>query len=182
MKEFNKEQFKNDFISYFGEEKWFEEEMLEKLFPFMEFICDDLEVEMIPVLFDESIPDDSRLVLDDLENGPYILISTRLVNNFVVVAKNIAHELKHLHQYIVVAEEPNHPLREKWLNNMANPFVVTNYDDVDQLSEYSAQPLEVDAFSYQYYAVNKFFGLDLCHPSEWYDMLLKFHAEKYFLK
>lgn len=177
---FDKNKLKEEFIKYFGEEKWFEEEALNDLFPFIEYVCNDLKIAPIPITFDENILDDSRLVLEDEELGPHILLSTRITRDFITAAKGIAHELKHLHQYIVMAQCPEHPLREKWLDNLAFPVVVTDYDDIDQISEYASQPIEVDAFAYQFYIVNKYYKLDLHHPSDLYDLVLQMHAKKYF--
>lgn len=177
---FDKDKLKEEFIKYFGEEKWFEEEALNELFPFIEYVCNDLKVAPIPITFDENILDDSRLVLEDEELGPHILLSTRITRDFITAAKGIAHELKHLHQYIVMAQCPEHPLREKWLDNLAFPVVVSDYDDIEQISEYASQPIEVDAFAYQFYIVNKYYKLDLHHPSDLYDLVLQMHAKKYF--
>ena len=51
------DKLKENFIKYFGEEKWDEETMLGRLFEFEQFICDYLDMELIPIIVEEMVDD-----------------------------------------------------------------------------------------------------------------------------
>lgn len=84
-------KLKQEFIKFFGEERWLEEQMLEDLFDFHLYIFNDLDIDPVPVIF-EDIPEDSRLYIKD----KYIAISNKLKNNKIECAKCIAYEARHI--------------------------------------------------------------------------------------
>ncbi|MBQ3253244.1 MAG: hypothetical protein IJA65_01705, partial [Acholeplasmatales bacterium] len=67
-------ELKENFIKYFGEEKWNQEEMLAVLYKEELRLCKYLNIEPIPVIAD-AIEEDSRYYIE--EN--YIVISDKLI-------------------------------------------------------------------------------------------------------
>lgn len=142
------EELKQEFIKYFGEEKWEEEEELSKLTKLQFFICDKLQIEPVPLIV-EDILDDSRL---DIKNE-CIIISKKIIKNHIESVKALIHETRHLYQLLIVANELDiHPLYEQWKDNLKNPFVIQKEEDInnnDMLLQYMAQPIELDALLIQ---------------------------------
>ena len=68
------QELKEEFIKYFGEEKWNHENMLSKLWPIQLDICKDLSIDPIPVVVEE-IEEDSRYYIKE----DYIAISEKLI-------------------------------------------------------------------------------------------------------
>ena len=52
----NNKKLKEEFIKYFGEEKWNEEEILSVIQPFANYVCESyIGLSPVPVLFDDLI-------------------------------------------------------------------------------------------------------------------------------
>ena len=88
-------EFKEEFIKYFGEEKWNQENMLSKIWPLQLTICKDLGIDPIPVVVEE-IEEDSRYYIKE----DYIAISNKLIMDEIETVKCLLHELKHAQQRI----------------------------------------------------------------------------------
>lgn len=85
------EAIKEKFIEYFGKKKWNQEELLEEVFKYQLDICNLLSIEIIPIVFEDGIEDDSRLYLEER----YIALSDK-INTPLEAIKCIAHECKHI--------------------------------------------------------------------------------------
>lgn len=160
------EELKQEFIKYFGEEKWEEEEELSKLTMLQFFICDKLQIEPVPLIV-EDILDDSRFDI----NNECIIISKKIINNHTESVKALIHETRHLYQLLIVANELDiHPLYEQWKDNLKNPFIIQKEEDInnnDMLLQYMAQPIELDAFAYTKFFFQKYFHKELiCFDNE----------------
>ena len=166
----NEEVLKEQFIKYFGEEKWHEEEMLTKLWPFQFALFLTLGVEPIPVLFQE-MKEDARYY--DKDN--YIGISTKLINDEVEVIKCLIHEIRHYYQHICVEyNDTNEPQLEHWIEDMKK-----DYNSLDP-SEAICLSIEVDAFAYTKHIMNKWFDIDVVYLNEMYEKVIKAFCIKYY--
>ena len=164
------EFLKEEFIKYFGEEKWQEEEMLTKLWPFQFALFLTLGVEPIPVLFQE-MEEDARYY--DKDN--YIGISTKLINDEVEVIKCLIHEIRHYYQHICVEyNDTNEPQLQHWIEDMKK-----DYNSLEP-SEAICLSIEVDAFAYTKYIMKKWFDMDVEYPDVIYDAVLNVYSKKYY--
>ena len=110
FKEMSDEELKSEFIKYFGEEKWDQEETLGKLWPVQLALSDYLGVEPITVIVDD-IEEDSRYYPKEA----YIVISSKLIGDEVEALKCLIHEMKHYQQYMCVIHNiTSAPLLEEW--------------------------------------------------------------------
>lgn len=168
-------KLKEEFIKYFGEEKWIEEEMLEELFDFQLYVFSDLNIEPVPVIF-EDIPEDSRLYIKD----KYIAISNKLKNNKIECAKCIAHEARHIMQILYVESNVDYPFVSEWKKDLLNANHISLSSTDKELSNYISSTIEVDAFAYQKYIVNKYYKVNSTHFNQEYENLLIYYIEKMF--
>ena len=167
-----KENLKEKFISYFGEEKWNDEEMLHEIFEFEMFCCDYLGVVPIPVVVDEMM-EDSRYYVD--EN--YISLSKKCIKDKLEACKALSHELRHYFQHLVIKLDLNEEYKDVWKHEFANAIEVTDPNSEEQLLKYITQAIEIDAFAFQKYMIRQYFDIDLEIYGFEYDMLLEFHIE-----
>ena len=164
------EFLKEEFIKYFGEEKWQEEEILTKLWPFQFALFLILGVEPIPVIFQE-MEEDARYY--DKDN--YIGISTKLINDEVEVIKCLIHEIRHYYQHICVDyNDTNEPQLQSWINDIKK-----DYNSLDP-SEAICLSIEVDAYAYTKHIMKKWFDIDVVYPDIIYEQLLKAFCKKYY--
>ena len=172
------DKLKENFIKYFGEEKWDEETMLGNLFEFEQFICDYLDMELIPIIVEEMV-DDSRFYVKE----GYIAISKNCIKDKLEAAKCLAHELRHVYQMICVASnDPEEPLRFEWEKDFKNPIVVNDPNNQDEYTNYLGMTIELDAFAFQKFMVKEYYGVVASHASLEYDMILDLYINKHFKK
>lgn len=164
------EFLKEEFIKYFGEEKWKEEELLTELWPFQFALFLTLGIEPIPVIVQE-MEEDARYYV----NENYIGISTKLINDEVEVIKCLIHEIRHYYQHICVDyNDTNEPQLQSWINDMKK-----DYNNLDP-SEAICLSIEVDAFAYTKYIMKKWFDIDVVYPDVMYERVLKAFCNKYY--
>ena len=164
------EFLKEEFIKYFGEEKWQEEEILTKLWPFQFALFLTLGVEPIPVVFQE-MEEDARYY----DKGNYIGISTKLINDEVEVIKCLIHEIRHYYQHICVDyNDTNEPQLQSWVNDMQK-----DYNSLDP-SEAICLSVEVDAYAYTKYIMKKWFDIEVVYPDMMYERVLTAFCNKYY--
>ena len=89
------QELKEEFIKYFGKEKWNQENMLSQLWPLQLAICNDLNIDPIPVVVEE-IEEDSRYYIKE----DYIAISDKLIMDEIETIKCLLHELRHIYVLI----------------------------------------------------------------------------------
>ena len=93
----DEQELKEQFIKYFGQQKWDEEELLGML-RIAEFeLANYLEVEPIPVVIEDMVEDSRYYVKEN-----YIAISSKLITNEVEALKCLCHEYKHYHQLMQI--------------------------------------------------------------------------------
>ena len=147
----NNKQLKEEFIKYFGEELWNQEESLSKLQQIEEHLSNLLNVERIPVIV-EDIEEDSRYMIK--EN--YIVISSKIIHDKIEATKSLVHEYKHYHQMCIVTNNIPHKLYDLWKENLQNPYQPKDYNDDEQMTRYYLQPLELDAYAFTKYYFKKY--------------------------
>ena len=164
------ELLKEQFIKYFGEEKWNEEELLTKLWPFQLALFLKLGIEPVPVIFEE-MDEDARYY--DRDN--YIGISTKLIDNEVEVIKCLIHEIRHYYQHICVEyNDTNEPQLQNWIQDLKK-----DYNSLDP-SEAICLSIEVDAFAYTKFIMKQWFDTDVIYPDVMYERVLKAFCNRFY--
>lgn len=173
------EKLKSEFIKYFGEEKWNEEEEIEKLFHMHLLICDFLNIDPIPVIV-EKIDEDSRY---DIKKQ-CIIILPKKIKNHKEALKCLIHETRHYYQLNVVAyEDILNPLYNIWKENLLNPVMLKSTDDLknnDLVLKYMMQPIELDAFAFTKYFFAKFLNKSLICFHQEIENIFDLYIQKYF--
>ena len=174
LKQLSDEEIKEEFIKSFGKEKWDEEEMLSKLIPLSFEISDYLGIDFIPILFDDTGEEDSRVYFEEC----FIAINPKFKNDFMECAKCICHELRHLYQMVYAATSTDQrALRIK--NELANPIVLDPTDS-KSITEYAFQEIEIDAYAFTKWYLKSKMNVDVIHPSKDYEFIINAYMNKYF--
>ena len=164
-----KKELKEEFIKYFGIEKWNQEDSLAKLWPLELTICRDLEIDPIPVLVEE-IEEDSRYYIKE----EYIAISSKLIMDEIEAIKCLIHELRHAKQFNCITDENStHPFKEIWISELI--YEASGIPQEEQLG----LMIEIDAYGYQKLMLKKLFGIDWHYPNEEYDNVIDSYVDKY---
>lgn len=132
-------KLKEEFIAYFGEEKWNQEEVLAKLQQVVFDVSKEwLGVEPIPVLFGEHIgKDEARLDVKE----QVIWLNLKNQNNWVELLNGVLHELEHLYQ-ILYANNMDTPKAKRWKKEIDN--YIGGEDALGNL----LQEIEIDAMAF----------------------------------
>lgn len=172
----NKE-LKEEFIKYFGEEKWNQEEMLDKLSNVHLMLCNDYELQPVPLIV-ESISDDSRY---DIQND-CIVISDKVIMNYKEALKCLIHETRHIYQMMIVdLKITSHPFYETWKDNFKEALTA-DPNNIKQVEDYFKQPIEIDAFAFTKYIFKKYFDEDLLCFDLMIEDIFNLYIEKYLVK
>ena len=165
---------KKKFIEYFGEKQWKQEKLLSLLQKYHLHICNLLGIEMVPVIFEDGLEEDSRLYIGEM----YIALSDNVVTLFEAV-KCIAHECKHIEQ-LLRAFNPKTEQEIRWANEFRNAVVISECNDVNELSRYALQEIELDAYAFtQVYMMDEI-GVDAKYPNAEYQQLIDLYKDKYY--
>lgn len=171
----NDKELKSEFIKYFGEEKWNEEEALGKLFEYEMILANYLNVDPIPVVV-EDMMEDSRLYIKE----EYIALSKECIKNHIESLKAVSHEYRHYYQLQCIRNGINNKLVNNWKEDFLNPVQVNDPNDVAAMTLYGFMTIEIDAFAFQKFALKKFLNIDTHHASLEYDVILDSYIDKYF--
>lgn len=171
----NDKELKSEFIKYFGEEKWNEEEALGKLFEYEMILANYLNVDPIPVVV-EDMMEDSRLYIKE----EYIALSKECIKNHIEALKAVSHEYRHYYQLQCIRNGINNKLVNNWKEDFLNPVQVNDPNDVAAMTLYGFMTIEIDAFAFQKFALKKFLNIDTHHASLEYDVILDSYIDKYF--
>jgi len=148
------------------------DDILSKIEKLAERVTDYLGVEIVPIEFDDTIEDDSRLTLrPDIK----ILINAKFEDNYFECAKAIVHEYRHLFQ-ILWAFQMEDKIAKRWRNAFHNATSSENADiitNVEDTTKYATQEIELDAFAFTKYYLEKHEGMEVNHPSAEYEKLIK---------
>ena len=174
INEFNNltnDELKEEFLKYFTEEQWNQEEELSKLWPVQLALSDLLGVEPIPVVV-EDIEEDSRFYTKDL----YISISEKLIGNEVEALKCLIHEYKHYQQYMcIIYNMTEVPFYKKWKEE----FEIKDIKDLTY-EEIICQSVEIDATAFAKYILKEWFDIEINHPDPLYNKVLQHYIKNYF--
>lgn len=167
----NNKKLKEDFIKYFGEKVWNQEEALGRLLEYEEILAEYLGVNRIPVIVDK-IKDDSRYYVDE----DYIAISEDLIMDDYEALKCLIHEYRHYYQKICVTNNDTRIpkiLLEQWKNDFN-----TKYQSME-LDKRICLAIEIDAFAFTKYFLSKLGKKSYNYPDEVYNNVLELYIEKY---
>ncbi len=147
-------------------------EIIYKLHELIYNLINYLGVERIPIEFSNIIKDDSRLVL---KPGIKILVNNKFKDNYFECAKAIVHEYRHWFQinWISVMDDD---LSEKWGRSLEKVVSYENADLISNIEEsttYAIQDIEIDAFAFTKYYLEKYEEMDVIHPNIQYEELIR---------
>ena len=165
------EELKEEFLKYFSEEQWNQEESLSKLWPVQLALSELLGVEPIPVVV-EDIKEDSRFYTKDL----YISISKNKISDDAKALQCLIHEYKHYQQYMcIIYNMTEVPFYKKWKEE----FETKNINNLTY-EEIICQTVEIDATAFEIHILKEWFDIEINHPDPLYNKVLKLYINKYF--
>lgn len=127
-------------------------------------IADRLGIEPLEIMFEEMI-DDSRLYIKE----EYVAINKNFENDYEECAKAIAHEYRHVFQlfYINMFDDSRASRRKKELNQAINS---SNINETG--SNYISQELELDAFAFTKFYLEKYEDILVKSKIEGFDEII----------
>lgn len=154
FKNMTKEEIKEEFIKWFGEEAWKDDEILDFLDEIVFIICnEDLGVNTIPVIF-EIVPGNIAIYDNKLK---CIKINSKYKDDKITMVAAIVHELEHYYQ-ILYAFNMNTPKAKRWKNELEN------YIDISNPTENIMQEIEIDAEAFTEVILSCEFGINYRNP------------------
>lgn len=129
-------------------------------------------IEQIPISFDDTILDDSRL---NIKPKFSIVINRKFKNDYFECAKAITHEYRHLFQ-IVYSYHYDDEIATNWkraLKTMKSSENADIINDDDEHASYAYQELEIDAFAFTKYYLGKYEDMIVVHPNKLYEKIIK---------
>ena len=150
----DEKKLKEEFIKYFGEERWNQEEILGDLQQVVFDVCKRwLAIKPIPVLFGEHIgTDEARLVVKE----QVIWLNTKNQNDKVELLASLLHELEHMYQILYVANFDT-PKAKRWKTELDN--YIGGEDPVGNL----LQEIELDANAFSQIVLASDYGIHYEH-------------------
>lgn len=147
---------KEEFIKYFGKEKWEEEEKLETLQDVVFNVCINwLGLDIIPILFKEAnYPEVAGL---DITNR-VIWLDKKNKDNMVDLMDSVIHELEHYYQLHYVANY-NTPKALRWKKELDN--YITSENVIGNLK----QEIEIDAMAFSQIVLETDYGIIYRHEN-----------------
>ncbi len=149
------DELKEEFIKWFGEEKWEEKEILEFLQCIIFDVCLNwLKIDPIPVVF-ETIPGnvavfDNKLVC--------IKVSNKYKDDKVAMAAAIVHELEHYYQLLYVANFDT-PKARRWKKELNN-YISGEKGPIGNV----LQEVELDAEAFVEIVLSCEYGIEYRNP------------------
>lgn len=150
----DEKQLKEEFIKYFGEEKWKQEEMLGKLQKVVFEVCERwLFINPISILFSDDIgTDEARYDLKE----QVIWLNTKNQNNFISLLDSVLHELEHLYQHYYISSCDT-PKARRWKKEFEN--YIADEDPFGNLT----QEIEIDAMAFSQLVLQLDYGIRYEH-------------------
>ena len=134
------------------------------LLPLCKRIADKLGIEPLDIRFEEMI-DDSRLYIKE----EYVAINKKFENNYVECAKAITHEYRHVFQ-IFYANMFNDERAKRWRSELSTLVNTSNMENKG--SNYISQELELDAFSFTKFYLDKYESIKVNNRISSYDEVI----------
>ena len=144
-------KLKEEFIKYFGEDKWNQEEILADLQQIVFDVCENwLGIEPIPVLFGEHIgTDEARLDIKE----KVIWLNLKNQDDWVELLNGVLHELEHLYQLYYVSSMDT-PKAKRWKEEL------DNYKGKEDPLGNLLQEIEIDASAFAQVVMSTEFGIE----------------------
>ncbi len=168
LEELTEQEFKEVFITHFGEDRWNQSEVLPILQEKAEILCSYLDIEEIPILCD-PIKEHSRYYPKE----KFIIISDKVILNEVEALKSLIHEIRHHYQYTCVStNNQTEPMLEQWrqeleiFNTLAQDVTLCTF-------------LEIDAYAFTKVIMKNWFNKDITYPDDEYEKALNLYIKKY---
>lgn len=147
---------KEEFIKYFGEEKWEEEEILEILQDVAFNVCTNwLGLDIIPILFKET--NYPEVAGYDITNQ-VIWLDKKNRGNMVDLMDSVIHELEHYYQLHYVANY-NTPKALRWKKELDN--YITSENVIGNIT----QEIEIDAMAFSQIVLETDYGIIYRHKN-----------------
>lgn len=147
---------KEEFIKYFGEEKWEEEEILEILQDVAFNVCTNwLGLDIIPILFKEA--NYPEVAGYDITNQ-VIWLDKKNMSHMVDLMDSVIHELEHYYQLHYVANY-NTPKSLRWKKELDN--YITSKNVIGNLT----QEIEIDAYAFSQIVLETDYGIIYRHEN-----------------
>ena len=169
------EELKQQFINSFGEDKWEEEEVLAILIQDCEKISEFLEIEALPICF-ENIAEDSRL---ELKYPAHIEINRKYLHDYKECLKSIAHELRHAYQ-IFMSANPKEEKHYRWKEELYDHFSQLDVNDEDAVMRYNCKEIEIDAYAFTQVILYQEYNFNIKHPNKKYQLVIDAYINKYY--
>lgn len=148
-KSMTEKEIKDEFIKWFGEEKWEEDEILDFLEEIVVDVCNVyLNVTPIPIIF-ETVPGNIAVYDNKLK---CIKVNRKYKDDKVTMAAAIVHELEHYYQ-ILYAYTFDTPKAKRWKNELEN------YIGTSNPIENIMQEIEIDAEAFAEVILSCEFGI-----------------------
>lgn|SRR5690554_4887524 len=133
--------------------------------PLCQRIADRLGIDPLDIKFEEMI-DDSRLYIKE----EYVAINKNFENDYVECTKAIAHEYRHAFQ-IFYANMFNDDRAKRWRIELSTFVNTSNMNNKG--SNYISQELELDAFAFTKYYLEKFESISVMNKIYGFDTLIE---------
>ena len=165
---------KEEFIKYFGEEKWEEEEILETLQEVAANVCNNwLGLEVVPIVFKEA--NYSEVAGFDVANK-VIWLDKKHKNDIVELMNSVIHELEHYYQLVYVTNY-NTSKALRWKKELDN--YITSCNAFENL----IQEIEMDAYAFAQIVLETEYGVIYRHKDSLIQELIdKLHTFKKNIK
>lgn len=139
-------------------------------------VSEYFNIEQIPISFDDTILDDSRL---NIKPKFSIVINRKFKNDYFECAKAITHEYRHLFQ-IVYSYYYDDEIATNWkraLQTMKSSENADIINDDDEHASYAYQELEIDAFAFTKYYLDNYEDMTVVHPNKLYEKIITKYIE-----
>lgn len=163
-KNVSNEELKEEFIKWFGEEKWEEEEILEFLQGVIFDICREyLGITPIPVVFEE-VPGnvsvfDNKLIC--------IKVNPKYKYDKVTMVAAVVHELEHYYQ-LLYASNMDTPKAKRWKKELNN-YISGENDPVGNV----LQEVEIDAEAFAEVILSCEYGIEYKNDNPYIQSLVE---------
>ena len=161
-------KIKEEFIEYFGEEKWNQEKVLADVRQVVFDVCERwLSIKPVPVLFNKDIgTDEARLDVKER----VIWLNPKNQNKWIELLDSTIHELEHLYQILYVASNDT-PKARRWKKELAN--YIGGEDPLGNLM----QEIELDARAFSQVVLATDYGISYKHEDPIIQLLIEHYIK-----
>lgn len=157
------EKLKDEFIKYFGEEKWNQEDVLTKLNEIITYLKPNWFPFEIPVILFADFKMDEAARYEPKED--IILLNESHQDDLLELLDSVCHELEHKYQ-ILYAYAYDTPKALRWRNGLEN------YHTDENPVENVLQELELDAYAFSQVLIYTEFEITVKEENEYFQALI----------